>query len=68
MYSVLSALPWVGRELYEKKESQLEMLLVKIEVFLNKRSKKHHNALRVWSQDTPHPQEEVIVLHRIRRF
>lgn len=60
VYSVLSALPWVGRELYEKKESQLEMLLVKIEVFLNKRSKKHHTALKVWSQDSPHPQEEYL--------
>ena len=23
-YAVLSALPWVGRELYEKKESELD--------------------------------------------
>lgn len=60
VYAILSTLPWVGRELYEKKESALEHLLVSIEVFLNKRSKKHHNALRVWASDTPHPQEEYL--------
>ena len=57
VFSVLSTLPWVGRDLYEKKESALENLLVRIEIFLNKRTKKHHNALRVWSVDAPHPQE-----------
>lgn len=58
VFAVLSTLPWVGRELYEKKESQLDHLLVTVEVFLNKRSKKHWPALKVWSADTPHPQEE----------
>lgn len=60
VFSVLSTLPWVGRDLYEKKEASLESLLVRIEVFLNKRTKKHHNALRVWSVDAPHPQEEYL--------
>lgn len=60
VFAVLSTLPWVGRDLYEKKESALDNLLVRIEVFLNKRSKKHHNALRVWSLDAPHPQEEYL--------
>lgn len=60
VFAVLSALPWVGRELYEKKESQLDHLLVTIEVFLNKRSKKHWPALKVWSADTPHLQEEYL--------
>lgn len=60
VFAVLSILPWVGRDLYEKKESALESLLVRIEVFLNKRTKKHHNALRVWSVDAPHPQEEYL--------
>lgn len=58
-YAVLSCLPWVGRELYEKKEQALNMLLTTIEVYLNKRSKKHLGVLRVWSTDNPHPQEEV---------
>lgn len=60
VFAVLSCLPWVGRELYEKKEQALEMLLVNIEVYLNKRPKKHHPALRVWASDTPHPQEEYL--------
>lgn len=60
VFAVLSTLPWVGRELYEKKEQALELLLVSIEVFLGKRHKKHHAALRVWSSDTPHPQEEYL--------
>lgn len=60
VFAVLSTLPWVGRDLYEKKESALENLIVRIEVFLNKRTKKHHNALRVWTVDAPHPQEEYL--------
>ncbi|CAH0757994.1 unnamed protein product [Diatraea saccharalis] len=60
VFAVLSALPWVGRELYEKKESQLEHLLITIEVFLNKRSKKHWSALKVWAADSPHLQEEYL--------
>ncbi|KOB78997.1 Nuclear cap-binding protein subunit 1, partial [Operophtera brumata] len=60
VFTVLSALPWVGRELYEKKESQLDHLMVTIEVFLNKRSKKHWPALKVWSADSPHLQEEYL--------
>lgn len=34
--------------------------MVTIEIFLNKRSKKHQPALRIWSSDTPHPQEEYL--------
>ncbi|KAF6210400.1 hypothetical protein GE061_013504 [Apolygus lucorum] len=60
IYAVLYCLPWVGRELYEKKEAQLELLLTTIEVLLNKRSKKHVPALRVWSIDVPHVQEEYL--------
>jgi hypothetical protein len=59
IYAVLSTLPWVGRELYEKKEQALEHLITSIEAFLMKRTKNHHDALKVWISDTPHPQEEV---------
>lgn len=59
-YAVMSCLPWVGRELYEKRESPLEMLLTTIEIYLNKRPKKHVNMLRIWSTDVPHPQEEYL--------
>uniref|UniRef100_A0A8D8XLX7 Nuclear cap-binding protein subunit 1 n=1 Tax=Cacopsylla melanoneura TaxID=428564 RepID=A0A8D8XLX7_9HEMI len=60
VYAVLSCLPWVGRELYEKKEQALALLLLNIELYLNKRSKKHVAALQVWSSDKPHPQEEYL--------
>lgn len=60
MYAVLSSLPWVGRELYEKKEQDLERLLKHIEIYVNKRSRKHVAGLRVWRSDDPHPQEEYL--------
>jgi len=68
VFAVLSTLPWVGRELYEKKEQALEHLLVSIEVYLGKRSKKHHAALRVWALDTPHPQEEVCFIVLLKNY
>lgn len=60
VYSVLSSLPWVGYELCDKKEQDLEQLLNTIDNYLSKRSKVHHTALRVWYSDTPHPQEEYL--------
>lgn len=60
VFTVLSSLPWVGRELHEKKEADLEQLLSHIEGYMSRRSKPHHTALRVWYSDTPHPQEEYL--------
>nr|XP_053657505.1 nuclear cap-binding protein subunit 1-like [Cherax quadricarinatus] len=60
VYAVLSCLPWVGRELYEKKEQDLERLLKHIEIYVRKRSRKHVPGLRVWRSDRPHPQEEYL--------
>ena len=34
VYAVLSSLPWVGRELYEKKEMEFERLLQTIENYI----------------------------------
>eukprot|EP00093_Oithona_nana_P005774 05774.XXX_103188_96932_1 [CDS] Oithona nana genome sequencing. len=59
-YAVLSALPWVGRELYEKKESELDRMLGSLEGYIKRRSKTHHNALRVFHSDNPHSQEEYL--------
>lgn len=59
IYAVLSCLPWVGRELYEKKQEQFHMLLTSIEILIKKRNKRHVPALRVWTIDFPHTQEEV---------
>ncbi|XP_013421265.1 nuclear cap-binding protein subunit 1-like [Lingula anatina] len=60
VFMVLSALPWVGRELFEKKETEFSALLQTIENYLNKRQKIHVTALRVWTSDDPHPQEEYL--------
>ena len=56
----MSALPWVGRELYEKKESELDRMLGSLEGYIKRRSKTHHAALRVFHSDNPHPQEEYL--------
>ncbi|PVD19770.1 hypothetical protein C0Q70_20261 [Pomacea canaliculata] len=60
VYTVLSALPWVGRELFEKKEAELNKLLESVDSYIGKRQKIHMPALRVWSVDVPHPQEEYL--------
>jgi len=69
-YSVLSALPWVGRELYEKKESELDRMLGSLEGYIKRRRKIHHSALRVFLSDHPHPQEEYLdcLWHQIKRL
>ena len=60
MYAVLTALPWVGRELYEKKENELERIMAAVEAYLRRRNTAHVAALRVWNCDAPHPQEEYL--------
>ncbi len=34
VYAVLSSIPWVGRELFEKKEAEFERLLQTIENYI----------------------------------
>ncbi|XP_059175429.1 nuclear cap-binding protein subunit 1-A-like [Physella acuta] len=60
VYLVLSALPWVGQELFEKKEKELNNMLITIDNYLSKRQKIHLPALRVWLNDGPHLQEEYL--------
>ncbi|KAG1704386.1 Nuclear cap-binding protein subunit 1 [Nymphon striatum] len=60
VYVVLSSLPWIGRELSDKKEQDFERLLNSIDSFIRGRTKLHHSFLRIWSSDTPHPQEEYL--------
>ncbi|GFO14665.1 nuclear cap-binding protein subunit 1, partial [Plakobranchus ocellatus] len=50
----------VGRELFEKKEVELNNMLVTIDNYLRKRQKIHLPALRVWTTDGPHLQEEYL--------
>lgn len=58
VYAVLTALPWVGRELYEKKDQELDRLMRHIDDYISKRQKRHAPALRVWQAEVPHAQEE----------
>ncbi|XP_035767058.1 nuclear cap-binding protein subunit 1-like [Neolamprologus brichardi] len=58
VYVVLSCLPWVGKELYEKKDVEMDRLLSQIEGYLKRRVKTHVPMLQVWTADKPHPQEE----------
>ncbi|XP_040273221.1 nuclear cap-binding protein subunit 1 [Bufo bufo] len=60
IYVVLSSLPWVGKELYEKKDVEMDRILSQIENYLKQRQKIHFPVLKVWSADKPHPQEEYL--------
>ncbi|XP_035272447.1 nuclear cap-binding protein subunit 1 isoform X2 [Anguilla rostrata] len=60
VYTVLSCLPWVGKELYEKKDVEMDRLLNQIEGYLKRRQKTHVTMLQVWTADKPHPQEEYL--------
>ncbi|XP_044060303.1 nuclear cap-binding protein subunit 1 [Siniperca chuatsi] len=60
VYVVLSCLPWVGKELYEKKDVEMDRLLSQIEVYLKGRVKTHVLMLQVWTAEKPHPQEEYL--------
>ncbi|KAE8632196.1 hypothetical protein XENTR_v10001470 [Xenopus tropicalis] len=60
VYAVLSSLPWVGKELYEKKDVEMDRILSQIEAYLKQRQKLHVSILQVWSAEKPHPQEEYL--------
>uniref|UniRef100_A0A8C4TKU5 Nuclear cap binding protein subunit 1 n=1 Tax=Erpetoichthys calabaricus TaxID=27687 RepID=A0A8C4TKU5_ERPCA len=60
VYAVLSSLPWVGKELYEKKDVEIDRILNQIESYLKRRQKTHVIMLQVWTAEKPHPQEEYL--------
>uniref|UniRef100_A0A672KX23 Nuclear cap binding protein subunit 1 n=1 Tax=Sinocyclocheilus grahami TaxID=75366 RepID=A0A672KX23_SINGR len=60
VYAVLSSLAWVGKELYEKKDVEMDRLLNQIEGYLKGRQKTHVSMLQVWTAEKPHPQEEYL--------
>ncbi|XP_068181043.1 nuclear cap-binding protein subunit 1 [Antennarius striatus] len=60
VYVVLSCLPWVGKELHEKKDVEMERLLSQIDGYLKRRVKTHVPMLQVWTAEKPHPQEEYL--------
>uniref|UniRef100_A0A8C7IMK6 Nuclear cap binding protein subunit 1 n=1 Tax=Oncorhynchus kisutch TaxID=8019 RepID=A0A8C7IMK6_ONCKI len=60
VYAVLSSLPWVGKELDEKKDVEMDRLLNQIDGYLKRRLKTHVPMLQVWTAEKPHPQEEYL--------
>ncbi|KAM8984305.1 nuclear cap-binding protein subunit 1 isoform 2-T2 [Guaruba guarouba] len=71
IFAFLSSLPWVGKELYEKKDAEMDRLLSQTESYLKRRLKTHVPMLQVWTADKPHPQEEGPVMpgsHSVERF
>ncbi|KAF3838812.1 hypothetical protein F7725_010580 [Dissostichus mawsoni] len=60
VYVVLSCLPWVGKELYEKKDVEMDRLFSQIDGFLKRRVKTHVSMLQVWTAEKPHLQEEYL--------
>ena len=60
LYAALSSLPWAGAILQRDCPEELEALLFKIDSYMKKRDKTHHEYLRVWSVDEPHAQEEYL--------
>ncbi|XP_004711048.1 nuclear cap-binding protein subunit 1 isoform X1 [Echinops telfairi] len=60
VYAFLSSLPWVGKELYEKKDAEMDRIFASTESYLKRRQKTHVPMLQVWNTDKPHPQEEYL--------
>lgn len=61
VYAILLTLSCIGKVLYNRAvQEKFDHFLIMIQIYLNKRSKKHHPALRVWSSGAPHPQEEYL--------
>ncbi|XP_067934445.1 nuclear cap-binding protein subunit 1-like [Watersipora subatra] len=58
VHTVLYTLPWVGKELFLKKEADFNKILMSVQSYLGKRSKTHLHALKVWTSDSPHVQED----------
>uniref|UniRef100_A0A8C5M3L4 Nuclear cap binding protein subunit 1 n=1 Tax=Leptobrachium leishanense TaxID=445787 RepID=A0A8C5M3L4_9ANUR len=60
VYAILSSLPWVGKELHEKKDVEMDRVLAQIESYLKRRQKNHVSLLQIWTAEKPHPQEEYL--------
>ena len=59
VYCVLSSIPWNAKLLYEKHGPEFDEILENIKNYINKRQKSYIPLMKVWSNDDPHPQEEV---------
>ena len=57
---ILTSLPYSGKILAEKHNTELNRLLYMIDKYVYKRSKIHVPILQVWTSIEPHPQEEYL--------
>jgi len=57
---ILTSLPYSGKILFEKHNSELSRLLYAVDKYIYKRSKIHVPILQVWTSNEPHPQEEYL--------
>jgi nuclear cap-binding protein subunit 1 len=57
---ILTSLPYSGKILSEKHNTELNRLLYMIDKYVYKRSKIHVPILQVWTSIEPHPQEEYL--------
>ncbi|CAF3672291.1 unnamed protein product [Rotaria sordida] len=57
---ILVSLPYSGKVLLEKHNTELNRLLYTIDKYVYKRSKIHVPILQVWTSLEPHPQEEYL--------
>ena len=57
---ILTSLPYSGKLLSEKHNTELNRLLYTIDKYVYKRSKIHVPILQVWTSIEPHPQEEYL--------
>uniref|UniRef100_A0A8R1XU70 Nuclear cap-binding protein subunit 1 n=1 Tax=Onchocerca volvulus TaxID=6282 RepID=A0A8R1XU70_ONCVO len=59
VYVFLHCLPWVGQELAEKNQNQLNAMLDIVEKYLHSRNKEHVKILQVWTNSI-HEQEDYL--------
>uniref|UniRef100_A0A158Q3I3 Nuclear cap-binding protein subunit 1 n=1 Tax=Dracunculus medinensis TaxID=318479 RepID=A0A158Q3I3_DRAME len=59
IYAILHCLPWVGREMFERKKDILESILDAVEGHMMKRNKSYVEMLRVWTSSI-HEQEDYL--------
>jgi nuclear cap-binding protein subunit 1 len=60
VYMILSALPWVGSEVNQRKKVELERLFTSLDTYMSKRTTAYLPAVQVWTTDQPHPQRDYL--------
>ncbi|EDV26456.1 uncharacterized protein TRIADDRAFT_54475 [Trichoplax adhaerens] len=60
VYAVLSALPWVGRQLFKEKGEDLANLMSSIDSYIKRRKKPYLSSLYTWKEKIYPPQEDYL--------